>query len=122
MSEHRVPPWRDPLFSPGDRFPLGPPRGIMDNCHEEPSGRTTRPYSLRNVVAGARLDNPPTWRYTYCPDRQIALVHEDDGSLSPLLKHTRPGVTPSPGTSGTPGGDPRNPPPEEMLAPDHATD
>ncbi|MPZ67867.1 MAG: hypothetical protein GEU83_21100 [Pseudonocardiaceae bacterium] len=93
----------------------------MDNCHEEPSGPETRPFSLRHVVAGARLDTPPTWRYTYCHERQIALVH-DEGSLTPLLKHTRPGPTPSPGTSATPDGDPRNPPPEEMLAPDHATD
>ncbi len=50
-----TPLWRDPLFSPGDRFPLGPPRGVMDNCQEGPSGPATRPFSLRHVVAGAHL-------------------------------------------------------------------
>lgn len=122
MSGEDAPLWRDPLFSPADRFPLGPPRGIMDNCHEGPSGPATRPFSLRHVVAGARLDTPSTWRYTYCPERQIALVYDEDGSLIPLLRHTKPGPTPSPGTSATPDGHPRNPPPEEMLAPDYATD
>ncbi|MGH3697683.1 MAG: putative ATP-grasp-modified RiPP [Pseudonocardiaceae bacterium] len=122
MSEHPIPLWRDPLFSPGDRFPLGPPRGVMDNCQEGPSGPETRPFSLRHVVAGARLDTPPPWRYTYCHERQIALVHDEDGSLVPLLKHTQPGATPSPGTSATPDGDPNNPPPEEMLPPDHQND
>lgn len=53
MSDYRAPLWRDPLFSPADRFPLGPPRGIMDNCREEPSGPATRPFSLRHLVAGA---------------------------------------------------------------------
>lgn len=37
-----APPRRDPLFNPGDRFPLGPPHGIMDDCHEGPSGAATR--------------------------------------------------------------------------------
>ncbi len=104
MSEHRVPLWRDPLFSPGDRLPLGPPRGILDDCREGPSGPITRPFSLRHVVAGARLDTPPTWRYTYCHERQIALVYDKDGSLVPLLRHTKPGPTPSPGTSARPTG------------------
>ncbi len=72
MSERYTALWRDPLFNPGDRFPLGPPCGIMDNCCEEPSGPATRPFSLRHVVPGARLDTPispapasvshtPTW-------------------------------------------------------------
>jgi putative ATP-grasp target RiPP len=82
----------------------------------------TRPFSLRHVVAGARLDTPPAWRYTYCHERQIALVYDEDGSLIPLLRHTRPGPTPSPGTSATPDGQPGNPPPEEMLPPDHQND
>ncbi|MGH3813645.1 MAG: putative ATP-grasp-modified RiPP [Pseudonocardiaceae bacterium] len=120
MSEHSSPLWRDPLFSPGDRFPLGPPRGIMDNCHEEPSGPGTRPFSLRHVVAGARLDTQPTWRYTYCHERQIALVHDEDGSLIPLLKHTKPGATPAP-TSGA-DEDPNNPPAEEVGSPDYQAD
>ncbi len=116
MSEHSAPLWRDPLFSPGDRFPLGPPRGILEDCQEGPSGSATRPFSLRHVVAGARLDTPPTWRHTYCHERQIALVYDEDGSLIPLLKHTQPGPTPGE-TSGV-DGDPRNPPPEEMGSPD----
>jgi putative ATP-grasp target RiPP len=122
MSECGGPLWRDPLFSPGDRFPLGPPRGIVENCHEGPSGPATRPFSLRHVVAGARLDTPPPWRYTYCHERQIALVYDEDGSLIPLLRHTRPGPTPSPGTSATPDGQPGKLPPEEMLPPDHQND
>ena len=89
MTECSGPLWRDPLFSPRDRFPLGPPRGIMENCHEGPSGPAIRPFSLRHVVAGARLDTPPPWRYTYCHERQIALVYDEDGSLIPLLRHTR---------------------------------
>lgn len=120
MSENRTPLWRDPLFSPGDRFPLGPPRGVMDDCQEGPSGPTTRPFSLHHVVAGARLDTPPTWRYTYCHERQIALVYDEDGSLVPLLKHTKPGATPGATTSGGPDGDPRDPPPpEEVGSPDY---
>lgn len=121
MSERYTALWRDPLFNPGDRFPLGPPRGIMDNCYEEPSGPATRPFSLRHVVPGARLDTPPTSRYTYCHERQIALVHDEDGSLIPLLKHTQPGPTPA-STSYITDGDPQNPPPEEMNAPDHQSD
>lgn len=104
MPENRTPLWRDPLFSPGDRFPLGPPRGVMDDCQEGPSGPATRPFSLRHVVAGARLDTPPTWRYIYCHERQVALVYDEDGSLVPLLKHTKPGATPGATTSGGPAG------------------
>jgi putative ATP-grasp target RiPP len=122
LSDHPTPLWRDPLFSPGDRFPLGPAHGIMDNCYEGPSSPATRPFSLRHVVAGARLDAAPPWRYTYCHDRQIALIYDEDGSLVPLLKHTKPGATPSPGTSATPDGNPKNPPPEEMLPADYQTD
>ncbi len=109
---------RDPLFNPGDRFPLGPPRGVMDDCHEGPSDPATRPFSLRGVVAGARIDTPPTWRYTFCPDRQIGLVHNEDGSLMPVLgKHTEPGRTPGETSGGGDGAGP-NPPPEEVGAPD----
>lgn len=116
-----TPLWRDPLFSPGDRFPLGPPRGILVDCQEGPSCPATRPFSLRHVVAGARLDTPPTSRYTYCHQRQIALVHGDDGAVVPLLKHTKPGPT-NAGTSFQTDGDPKNPPPEEMNPPDHQND
>jgi putative ATP-grasp target RiPP len=119
MSTRPVPLWRDPLFSPGDRFPLGPPRGIMDNCHEGPSDPATRPFSLRHVTAGGRLDTPPTWRYTYCPERQIALVYEEDGSLVPLLRHTRPGPTPGQKSNMDPDG---QKPGEEVGSPDWAQD
>ncbi|HSV64928.1 MAG TPA: putative ATP-grasp-modified RiPP [Mycobacteriales bacterium] len=118
MSQDCPPLWRDPLFSPGDRFPLGPPHGVLDDCQEGPSGPATRPFSLRHVVASARTDTPPTWRYTYCPQRQIALVHDVDGSLIPLLKHTKPGATPAP-TSGFSDSDPNNPSPEEVGLPDY---
>lgn len=50
------PLWRDPLFSPGDRFPLGPPRGYWDDCYNEPSGAATRPFSLRGVVVKGHAD------------------------------------------------------------------
>jgi putative ATP-grasp target RiPP len=121
MSEHPAPLWRDPLFSPGDRFPLGPPRGILEDCQEAPSGSAARPFSLRHLVPGARLDTPPARRYTYCHERQIALVYDEDGSLVPLLRHTKPGVTP-PDTSYVSDEDPNNPPPEEMMPADYQTD
>jgi putative ATP-grasp target RiPP len=91
----------------------------MDNCHEGPSGPFTRPFSLRHVVPRARLDTPPTWRYTYCHERQIALIYDADGSLVPLLKHTQPGATPgqTTGHQGTPDG--KNPSPEEVGDPDY---
>lgn len=118
MPEYRAPLWRDLLFSPGDRFPLGPPCGIMDNCREGPSGPATRPFSLRRVVAGAWLDDPPAWRYVNCSQRQIALVYDKDGALVPLLKHTQPGPTPG-ATSGGGDGQGPNPPPEEVGSPDY---
>jgi hypothetical protein len=124
MSEQSTPTptplWRDPLFSPGDRFPLGPPRWHWDGCEDEPSGSTTRPFSLRGVVAGPRMDAEVRWPYRYCPERQVALVHLDDGSAVPLLKHTKPGPTPV--TSGTVDGQPGRPPPEEMASPDYQSD
>lgn len=124
MSEQSTPAptplWRDPLFSPGDRFPLGPPHWHWEGCEDEPSGPTTRPFSLRGVVAGPRMDAEVHWPYRYCEDRQVALVHDDDGSAVPLLKHTKPGPTPV--TSGTVDGLPSRPPPEEMASPDYQSD
>jgi putative ATP-grasp target RiPP len=123
MSDTRlVPLWRDPLFSPGDRFPLGPSRGIMEDCQDEPSGPATRPFSLRYVVAGDRIDTAPTLDWTYCHERQIALVYDEDGSLTPWAgAHTKPGATAQETSNGRadgqqPGGA------EEMTAPDHQTD
>ncbi|MGH3770631.1 MAG: putative ATP-grasp-modified RiPP [Pseudonocardiaceae bacterium] len=122
MSEYPAPLWHDPLFSPGDRFPLGPPHGIMDNCHEGPSGPATRPFSLRHVVAGARLDEAPPLRYEYCPQRQIALVYDEDGSLVPLLRHTQPGATPGATTGFVSTPDGQGGSPEEVTDPDHQED
>ncbi|MGH9207792.1 MAG: hypothetical protein ACRD1G_14760, partial [Acidimicrobiales bacterium] len=104
------------------RVPLGPPRGILEDCQEGPSGPEIRPFSLRHVVPGARLDTPATWRYIYCHERQIALVYAEDGSLVPLLRHTKPGATPPVDTSYVTDGDPNNPPPEEMINPDYQAD
>lgn len=115
-----TPQWRDPLFSPGDRFPLGPARWHWEGSEDAPSGPTTRPFSLRGVVEGPRVDAPLDWSYRYCEDRQVAFVHGIEGSVMPLAKHTRPGPTPV--TSGTTDGDPRNPPPEEMGTPDYQSD
>jgi hypothetical protein len=103
--------WRDPLFSPGDRFPLGPPKGVWDNCLEGPSDTGARPFSLRGVVAGGRMDTPRTQRLRYDVERQIALVVAEDGEGLPLLRHTQPGVTPGQTSGGT---DSRSPGSEEM--------
>lgn len=122
MSEYGAPLWRDPLFSPGDRFPLGPSRGIMEDCHEPPSGAASRPFSLRHVVVGDRIDTPPTLNWTYCHERQIAMVYDENGSLTPWLgAHTKPGATSAETSNGRadgqqPGG------PEEMTAPDYQED
>ena len=112
------------MFSPGDRFPLGPPRGFMANCLEGPSGPGTRPFSLRHVVPGARLDEAPALDWTYCHDRQLAMVRNADGSLSPYheSKHTKPGPTPGLTSGRPPGGDGQGPTPEEVGDPDHDED
>lgn len=120
LSTSPTPQWRDPLFSPGDRFPLGPPQGYWDGRDDEPSGPGTRPFSLRGVVQGPRMDVDLGAHYRYCPERQVSLVLSDDGSFEPLLKHTNPGPTPV--TSGYSDGDPKNPPPEEMANPDYQSD
>lgn len=57
MFAYPAPLRRDPLFSPEDRFPLGPPQRI--NCQEGPSGAATRPFSLHHVVPSVRLDTAP---------------------------------------------------------------
>jgi hypothetical protein len=124
MSEQSTPAptplWRDPLFSPADRFPLGPTRWHWEGSEDGPSGSATRPFSLRGVVAGTRMDVEVSWPYQYCPERQVAFVRCDDGSMVPYLKHTKPGPTPV--TSGTVDGQPGKPPPEEMASPDYQSD
>jgi hypothetical protein len=115
-----APLWRDPLSSPADRFPLGPPDWHWEGGEDGPSGSETRPFSLRGVVAGPSMDGAPQVSYRFCEQRQIALVDTVDGTI-PLLKHTKPGPTPA-ATSATTDGDPKNPPPEEMGSPDYQTD
>ncbi|MGH3917014.1 MAG: hypothetical protein ACRDTC_26925, partial [Pseudonocardiaceae bacterium] len=80
----------------------------------------TRPFSLRGVVMGARMDADLSLRYGYCADRQVGLVYSEDSAALPLLKHTKPGPTPV--TSGTTDGQPGKPPPEEMANPDYQSD
>lgn len=119
LSVSPTPPWRDPLFSPGNRFPLGPPQGYWEGRDDEPSG-AARPFSLRGVVTGPRVDADLGAYYRYCPQRQIALALSEDGVFEPLLRHTQPGPTPV--TSGFPDGQKDNPPPEEMADPDFQSD
>jgi putative ATP-grasp target RiPP len=121
MTDHVFPLWRDPLFSPGDRFPLGPPPEFWSDSQDEPSAVGTRPYSLRGVVPAAKSDVAPDVTYTYDPLRQIGLVRGVDGTVVPLSKHTQPGPTPG-GTSFIGDSDPKNPPPEEMNPNDYQTD
>lgn len=113
-------PWRDPLFTPGDRFPLGPPPEFWTAQHEQPSDGGARPYSLRHAVPVGQDDGGSEVRYGYDPVRQIGMVHGPGGEDIPLLKHTKPGPTQG-DTSGYTDGDPKNPPPEEMT-PDYQSD
>jgi putative ATP-grasp target RiPP len=115
--------WRDPLSTPGDRFPLGPPPEFWADSDDEPSEVGIRPYSLRGVVAAPKAEVGLDVSYSYDPERQITLVRDTDGVVVPLSKHTKPGPTPSVGTSETrDGGGPGNPPGEEMLPPDYQED
>jgi hypothetical protein len=111
-----TPLWSDPLFTPGDRFPLGPPSWHWEGSEDDPSDSGVRPFSLRGVVAGPRpatdLDH-----YGYCEERQIGVVHIQDGLVLPLLKHTQPGPTPV--TSGNPDG---QGPSEEVSNQDYQND
>lgn len=116
-----TPSWRDPLFTPGDRFPLGPPRWHWEGSEDAPSGPAMRPFSLRGVVEGPRMGTPPGWHYRYCEERQVAVAYGPDGSVLPMAKHTKPGATPA-ATSGSSDGDPKNPPPEEMGSADYQSD
>ncbi|MBV9314938.1 MAG: putative ATP-grasp-modified RiPP [Pseudonocardia sp.] len=114
--------WRDPLSTPGDRFPLGPPPDYWAECHDEPSEMGIRPYCLRGVIPVPTDDGKSDITYSYDPVRQIGLVRRADGQDVPLAKHTKPGAT-RPETSGYPtDGDPKNPPPEEMHPPDYQSD
>lgn len=62
------------------------------------------------------------WTGPNCHERQIALVYDEDGSLTPWAgAHTKPGATTQETSNGRadgqqPGGA------EEMTAPDHQTD
>lgn len=122
MSDSATPTalWSDPLSSPGDRFPLGPPHWHWEGSEDPPSGPETRPFSLCGVVEGPRPEADLGQYYGYCEDRQAAVVRTEDGSMVPLLGHTRPGPTPV--TSGFSDGQPGKPPPEEMANPDYQSD
>ncbi|MGH3912353.1 MAG: putative ATP-grasp-modified RiPP [Pseudonocardiaceae bacterium] len=113
--------WSDPLFSHGDRFPLGASNGFPSDRYDEPSGPESRPFSLRGVVTGARIDTPATVTYHYCPQRQTTTVQDADGNVVRLAEHTKPGATPG-STTGTTDGQPGQAPPEEVGSPDHQTD
>jgi len=115
-------PARDPLSNPGDRFPLGPTRGVMRGSMQGPSGPATRPYSLRGVVTGARVSDGPAVHWVYCPDRQVALVYDDNGVLVPTAgTHTKPGATPGE-TSGHVSPDGQGGSDEEVGDPDQQDD
>lgn len=105
--------WRDPLSNPGNRFPLGPARWEWEGGEDGPSGSGLRPFSLRGVVAGPIPDTDLD-HYGYCEERQIGVVHVEDGVVVPLLKHTKPGPTPV--TSGTTDG---QQPAEELTNQDY---
>lgn len=114
--------WRDPLATPGDRFPLGPPPEFWAESDDGPSTVGTRPFSLRGVVAAPEADVGPDVTYVYDPERQITLVRDAHGEVVPLSRHTKPGVTPSAGTSETRDGDGSPPSGEEMFPPDYQQD
>lgn len=111
--------WRDPLSTPGDRFPLGPPPEYWTDCDDEPSEVGIRPYLLRGAVPAPKAEVEPGVTYTYDPEQQITLVHDADGAVVPLSKHTKPGPTKPEKSGYQTDGDPNNPPPEEMTAPDY---
>lgn len=113
--------WRDPLSSPADRFPLGPPAGFWSECDDEPSATGVRPFSLRGVTPALRGETEVGVVYSYDPDRQVGLVRDADGRVVPLTKHTKPGPTPG-ATTGTGDGQPSQAPPEEMGPNDYQTD
>ena len=121
MSSDECSLWRDPLFSPGDGFPLGPPLEFWADCADPPSTIGVRPYSLHGVVPVPSGSYPDSVTYDYDADRQITTVRCTDGSSVTLARHTKPGPTPA-STSGYTDGDPKNPPPEEMGQPDYQAD
>lgn len=116
-----APLWRDPLFSPGDRFPLGPPEGNPADRYEDPSGPESRPFSLRGVVAGGLIDAPCEVTFRYCPERQITMVTDADGREIELAKHTTPGAT-APDTTGHDSAPGQAPPEETTGVPDYQSD
>jgi putative ATP-grasp target RiPP len=74
------------------------------------------------VVAAPKAGIGPDVIYVYDPERQITLVRDAHGEVVPLSKHTKPGATPSSGTSETRDSDGNPPPAEEMLPPDYQQD
>lgn len=118
-----TPEWADPLCTPGSQFPLAPPVWWWEGSEDEPSADlSVRPFSLRGVVAGTRMDAPDPWTYDYDPVRQIGVYRNSVGEIVKLNKHTKPGVTPAETTGIKSDGDPKNPPPEEMGNKDYQSD
>lgn len=101
---------------------MGPPPEFWAESDDEPSEVGTRPFSLRGVKPAPKAEVEPGASYEYDPRRQITLVRTAEGTLLPLSRHTRPGATPSAGTSETRDGDGSPPPAEEMLPPDYQQD
>lgn len=116
-----TPLWHDPLFSPGDRFPLGAPDSWWQNQREEPSTSGARPFSLRGVSHGPTVDPHAQLTFEYCEQSQTGFVRNADGNLIELGRHTSPGPTPG-STTGTTDGQPGQAPPEETGASDYQSD
>jgi putative ATP-grasp target RiPP len=89
-------------------------------------GPAWRAASHLSVPSGSRHSSPAdigaNVTYVYDSERQITLVRDAHGEVVPLSKHTKPGPTPSAGTSETRDGDGSPPPAEEMFAPDYQQD
>jgi putative ATP-grasp target RiPP len=74
---------RNDLVREGDHFPLG------ENLAERESSVAT-PFGLRYATLpndGSRVELDFS-RISYDPERQIATVIDDDGSIIPAMRHT----------------------------------
>lgn len=116
-----APLWAEPLFTPGDRFPLGPSEGFATDRYDEPSSAGARPFSLRGLSAGAVIDEPASVAFGYDENYQVMTMRDGAGRDIRLGSHTRPGVTPG-STTGTTDGQPGQAPPEEVGAGDYQSD
>ena len=118
-----TPAWKDPLATPGDQFPLGPPQWWWDGSEDKPStDPAVRPFSMRGLVDGPSMDDADLWTYEYRIEHQTAIARNSSGTVVPLYKHTKPGVTPAGTTGVLQDSTPHNPPPEEMGSRDYQSD